>query len=147
MNILELLERDHIKVKQILQQMCETTSRAIKKRQELLQQLITELQMHEKIEESIFYPPLKNNTKTRQLTLEAYEEHHAVDDLIKKLSKLDPSDERWLAVLTVIKENLQHHIQEEEDRLFLKAQEEIDEQELSTMAESAQEMKQQETTA
>lgn len=147
MNIFELLKKDHVKVKQILQQMCETTPRATKKRQELLQQLITELQMHEKIEESIFYPPLKNNNNTKQLTLEAYEEHHAVDDLIEKLFKLEVSDERWLAILTVIKENLYHHIQEEENRLFLKAQEEIGEEELSSMAQTAQAMKQQDTRA
>jgi len=147
MNIFELLKKDHAKVKQILQDMCETTSRAIKKRQHLLQQLIAELQMHEKIEERVFYPPLKNNNNTRQLTLEAYEEHHAVDDLVKKLAKLEPSDERWLAILTVIKENLHHHIEEEENRLFLKAQEEIGEQELSSMVQSAQAMKQQETRA
>jgi iron-sulfur cluster repair protein YtfE (RIC family) len=147
MDIFELLIKDHIKVKKILQEMCETTSRAIKKRQELLEQLVAELKMHEKIEERIFYPPLKDNHNTRQLTLEAYEEHRAVDDLIDKLAKLEPSDERWLAVLTVIKENLHHHIKEEEDRLFLKAREEIDEQELSDMAQTAQAIKQEETRA
>jgi len=67
--------------------------------------------------------------------------------LVKKLAKLEPSDERWLAILTVIKENLHHHIEEEENRLFLKAQEEIGEQELSSMVQSAQAMKQQETRA
>lgn len=144
MNIFELLKRDHQKVKQILEELSETTSRATKKRQQLLEQLIDELKIHEKIEERIFYPPLKENKNTRQLTLEAYEEHYAVNDMLAKLVKLDPSDERWLAKLTVIKENLSHHIDEEENCLFIKAREELDEQELKAMVEPAQEIKRRE---
>ena len=141
LNIFDMLKKDHYKVKQILEQMCKTQPEDAKKRKELLGQLKEELEMHEKIEERFFYPALQNKERTRQLTLEAYEEHHTVDDLLEKLMQLAPNDERWLAKLTVIKENLNHHIQEEEDRLFLKAEEEIDEQQLDAIAHSAQAMK------
>lgn len=141
LNIFDMLKKDHLRLKQIIDHMCKTKQQDIKQRQELLGHLKEELEMHEKIEERFFYPALQTKERTRQLTLEAYEEHHAVDDLIEKLCQLDPSDERWLAKLAVIKENLNHHIQEEESRLFLKAQEEIDEQQLDAIAHLAQEMK------
>ena len=78
--------------------------------------------MHEAIEEEIFYPALKEHPKTKDIALEGYEEHHVVDMVMGELEGVDVSDETWMAKFTVMKENLEHHIEEEEDEMFPKAE-------------------------
>lgn len=118
MNILNLLKKDHVIVKKILSDIFNTTARANKKREKLFNYLKKELQDHEEIEENILYPIFKNNNQTKNLILESYEEHHVVDLILSELSKLAVSDESWLAKIKVLKENLYHHIKEEEKSLF-----------------------------
>jgi len=79
MDALSLLEQDHYKVKKMLSELESTTERGVKTRQELFSKDKQELQVHEAIEEEIFYPALKNHPKTKEIALEAYEEHHVVD--------------------------------------------------------------------
>ena|ERR1700677_3927055 len=117
-----LLKKDHAKVKDILNEILQTTTRATKKRSDLLAELKEELQLHEKIEEKLFYPELKAKPETKELALEAYEEHHLVDDLMAKIESIDVGDESWKAKVTVLLECLEHHIKEEEKEIFPKAQ-------------------------
>ena len=81
------------------------------------------LQVHAGIEEQIFYPAYREASGTKKgedLTLEAYEEHRVADRLISELRALPNTDETWGAKLKVLKENLEHHIKEEETELFPK---------------------------
>jgi hemerythrin superfamily protein len=82
--------------------------------------LKTELDVHAHIEETIFYPALKKAEESRDITLEAYEEHKVVKTLLAELASGKPNDE-WNAKLTVLKENVDHHVDEEEGELFDKA--------------------------
>src|SRR5687767_15605454 len=75
MNAFTLLKTDHEKVAEILASIEETTERAAKGREELFNRLKAELDLHAKIEEEIFYPALEDSEETREVTLEAYEEH------------------------------------------------------------------------
>ena len=77
--------------------------------------------MHAHIEETIFYPALEREKETREITLEAYEEHRVVKDLLSQLDAASSADEEWEARLTVLKENVEHHVEEEEGELFDKA--------------------------
>ena len=79
-----------------------------------------EVDVHAHIEETIFYPVLKKAEESRDITLEAYEEHKVVKDLLAKLAAGKPGDQ-WNAKLTVLKENVDHHVDEEEGELFDKA--------------------------
>jgi hemerythrin superfamily protein len=134
MDAMKLLKEDHRKVKKLLGEGDKTTARAIKRRTELLSEIVTELQIHESIEEEIFYPALKQHAETKEIALEGYEEHHAVDSIAEELVALDPSDETWSAKFTVMKENIEHHIEEEEGEMFKKARQALGENELSEIA-------------
>jgi hemerythrin superfamily protein len=121
MNAFTLLKADHKKVAGILEKIDETTERAVKTREELFTQLKTELDIHTRIEETIFYPALKDADETHDITLEAYEEHKVVKTLLDELESLGKDQEEWTAKFTVLKENIEHHVEEEEGEMFTKA--------------------------
>ena len=132
MDAFELLKKDHEKVAGILDKLEPTTERGVKTRDELFTQLKRELDIHAQIEEEILYPVLKEIKETEDITLEAYEEHNVVKTLLSELEELPKDDETWGAKLTVLKENVEHHVEEEEGEMFKNArkalsQEEIDE--------------------
>jgi iron-sulfur cluster repair protein YtfE (RIC family) len=118
MNAFELLKQDHEKVSGIFEQIEETTERAVKGREELYGRLRMELDIHSEIEEEVFYPSIEELDETRALTLEAYEEHNVVKQLLDELDALPVDDETWTAKLKVLHENVDHHVEEEETELF-----------------------------
>src|SRR5215212_8445466 len=114
MDAFELLKKDHEKVSGIFEKLEPTTERGVKTREELFTQLKQELDVHARIEEEILYPLLKQSSETEEITLEAYEEHHVVKQLLSELEDLSKDDETWGAKLKVLKENVEHHVEEEE---------------------------------
>ena len=141
MDALQLLKDDHDKVKKMLTDGEETTERAEKTRAELFARLRHELEIHERIEEQIFYPALKQHPRAKELVLEGYEEHHVVDTIFAELDATDVTDEQWGAKFKVAKENIEHHIEEEEGEMFAKARQAFDRDELETLGRRMQELK------
>jgi hemerythrin-like domain-containing protein len=138
MDAISLLKEDHDKVKKILEDLDETTERGVKTREELFTKVKGELEVHEAIEEEIFYPALKEHPKAKDLVLEAYEEHNVVDMVMQEIEGVPYDDETWGAKLTVMKENLEHHIEEEEGEMFEKAREIFDRDALESLGERMQ---------
>jgi hemerythrin-like domain-containing protein len=132
---LQLLKEDHEKVKRMLDELDATTERAEKTRTETFERLKRDLTIHETIEEEILYPALEEFAKTKDITLEAFEEHHVVDLIVAELDVTPVSDETWGAKLTVMKENLEHHIEEEEDEMFKTARKLFDAKALEKMGD------------
>jgi hypothetical protein len=133
MDAISLLKADHDKVKRLLNELETTTERGVKTRAELFSTIKGELTIHEIIEEEIFYPELKAHPRAKDIVLEGYEEHHVVDTLMKELEELDVEDERWGAKAVVMKENIEHHIEEEEGEMFRKARQVFDAAELDDL--------------
>jgi hemerythrin-like domain-containing protein len=133
MDALKLLEEDHKKVKKLLSDIESTTERAVKTRTSELARLKQELTIHEAIEEEIFYPVLKEHAKTREIALEAYEEHGVVDMIMSEIEQTPVEDETWMAKFTVMKENLEHHIEEEEGEMFKQARQVFDKETLEDL--------------
>jgi hemerythrin-like domain-containing protein len=130
MDALALLEADHVKVKKLLAELESTTERGIKTRTELFATIKGELMVHETIEEEIFYPALKGHPKAKDIVLEGLEEHHVVDLLMSELEGMDVDDESWGAKATVMRENIEHHIEEEEGEMWKAARRVFDREEL-----------------
>jgi len=135
MDPIKMLKDDHDEVKALLAKLDETTERAEVTRTDGLEELRQKLDVHEAIEEEILYPALKEFAKTKEITLEAYEEHHIVDMVMAELESTPVGDETWAAKLTVAKENLEHHIDEEEDQMFRQARQVMDEGELDALGD------------
>lgn len=136
MDLLKRLSNDHREFKQILNRLDMTTERGAKTREKLFTQLKSLVVAHSRAEEVVLYDRLKEQGQhTRDSALEAYEEHHVADILLKELTSLDKNNERWGAKLTVLKEVLEHHIEEEEDALFSQARKAFSRAELTDFAD------------
>jgi hemerythrin HHE cation binding domain-containing protein len=135
MNALTLLEEDHAKMRRLLDDLESTTERGVKTREELYSTIKGELTIHELIEEEIFYPALKDHPKAKDIVLEGYEEHHVVDLVMAELEGLDVDDESWGAKAKVMKENVEHHMEEEEGEMFKQARSAFDGHELEELGE------------
>jgi hemerythrin-like domain-containing protein len=133
MNAFTLLKTDHKKVAGILEKLDSTTERGIKTREELFTQLKTELDVHARIEETIFYPALEKADETRDITLEAFEEHRLVKQLLNELQSLAKDEEQWTAKFTVLKEQIEHHVEEEEGEMFKDARKVLSEKDIETL--------------
>jgi hypothetical protein len=136
MDAMSLLKEDHRKVKKMLAELESTTERGVKTREELFRRVKRELVVHEAIEEEIFYPALKEHPKTKDIALEGYEEHHVVDTVMAEIEGVAYDDETWGAKFTVMKENLEHHIEEEEGEMFKQARQVFDQDEIAQLGES-----------
>ena len=142
MNAFTLLKQDHEKVAGIMEKIDGTTERATKGREELFTQLKNELDIHARIEEEILYPTLEEYEETRDISLEAYEEHALVKQLLEELAAAPKDDERWTAKFTVLNENVEHHVEEEEGEMFKKARKVLSEDEIENLGDRLQEAKQ-----
>ena len=139
MNALELLKDDHDLMKKLLER-AEAVDDSASRRQ-ALQYLRNDFTAHEQIEERIFYPALKEHPKAKDIVLEGYQEHHVADVLLEELEAMPPEDERWAAKLTVLRENVEHHIEEEEGEMFRTARRVFDKHELETLGARMEDMK------
>jgi hemerythrin superfamily protein len=133
MNALTLLQEDHVRIKKLLAEGESTTERGEKTRTELFGRLKATMVAHESMEEQVLYPALKAHPKAKELTLEAYQEHHVVDLVFEELERTPVTDERWGAKFTVAKENIEHHIEEEETDMFKKCRQIFSSDELEQM--------------
>ena len=133
MDALELLKQDHDKVKQMMSELEHTGDEQREKREEIFAQLKRELTIHEILEEEIVYPTFEKQTKLKEVVLEGYQEHHVVDLVLGEMMEIDADDENWSAKLSVAKENVEHHIEEEEGQMFKIARGIFDEQQLAKM--------------
>ncbi|TAK00674.1 MAG: hemerythrin domain-containing protein [Chloroflexota bacterium] len=133
MDAISLLKSDHDKVKKLLAELERTTDRGVKTRSELFATIKGEMIVHETIEEEIFYPELKSHPRAKDIVLEGFEEHHVVDLLMGELESMDVDDESWGAKAIVMKENIEHHIEEEEGEMFRTARNVFDRDELEDL--------------
>jgi iron-sulfur cluster repair protein YtfE (RIC family) len=118
MDPFELLKKDHKTVSKLFERIEAVSGKA---KLPVFKQIKSELDLHMHIEESIFYPAIEKAKETRDLTLEAYEEHKVVKELLSELATAKAVSDEWEAKLTVLKENVEHHVDEEEHELFDKA--------------------------
>jgi len=144
MNAIDLLKADHEKVKAILSQLSESTERALKKRSELLSKLEMEITIHTRLEEEILYPAFKEAGGKEQdvMYYEAKEEHRTVDSLVLPDLKLtDPGTPEFAGRVKVVKELLEHHIEEEETEMFPQAKKLLRKARLDELGEQMEALK------
>jgi hemerythrin-like domain-containing protein len=140
----KLLKQDHIEVKDILEQLDETSENGAttKKREQLFQQLKEELVPHMKAEEGVFYTPLMEKKEAREDALEGMEEHHVSELVLKELDKMPKGDDKWAAKMRVFKELVDHHIKDEESNIFKSAKKAFDRDERHTIMTKFEQEKQ-----
>jgi hemerythrin superfamily protein len=124
-NAIDLLIADHKKVQKLFREFekLKEADEAVgtKAKAMIVQQVCMELQIHAQIEEEIFYPRVRKAIDDDDLMDEAEVEHTGAKELIAQLESMEPSDDLYDAKFTVLGENVNHHIKEEQDEMFTKA--------------------------
>ncbi|WP_395683925.1 hemerythrin domain-containing protein [Dokdonella sp.] len=145
MDAITLLKNDHKEMRALLGALEATTSRAVKKRQSLLNKIETNLKAHTSIEEEIFYPAFKEagqKSDDDKMYFEALEEHRAAGDLVlPDLLGTDPSTDNFSGRAKVLKELVEHHADEEEKEMFPRARKLLDKAELTALGEQMEQRK------
>jgi hemerythrin-like domain-containing protein len=114
-----LLKADHREVEDLFKRFERAGDGAHRQKRKLVDQMIEALSRHASIEERVLYPWAREYIEDEDDTvLESLEEHHVVKWLLWELEDLDPKDERFDAKVTVMAENVRHHVKEEEEELF-----------------------------
>ena len=140
-NAITMLKSDHALVKRLLRELAETTERATKGREALVERLEREIKMHAQVEEEVFYPAFKavtRNSDAEDLFYEAAEEHHIVDMVLPALKAANPKSKEFTAKAKVLKDLIEHHIKEEEGQMFQEARSRFSEDQLRELGDLMQ---------
>lgn len=138
MNAVELLKADHKKVNELFGKVKATEAGEHK---ELFEQIKNELDIHTHIEETIFYPKLKEEEELEDIVLEGIEEHHQAKMFLRELAGLPEDSEKFEPKLKALMEDITHHVQEEEGEMFPKVEELFDEETLMELGAEMEEEK------
>jgi hemerythrin superfamily protein len=113
------LKADHRAVERLFRAYEKAGDSAFRTKRKLVDDMVRELVQHSAIEEQVFYPAVRRKVpSSTDDVLESLEEHHIVKWLLSELVGMDPKDERFNAKVTVLVENVRHHIRYEEHDLF-----------------------------
>ena len=136
MDAITLLKDDHKTVEKLFKELEKAGGRAFKTKRKLADQVIEELTTHAYIEETVFYPAARKAVPdTVGHVLESIEEHHVVVWMLSELAGMDPADERFTAKVTVLIENVRHHVKEEEQDFFPEVRKAMDRKALQQLGE------------
>lgn len=126
MDAITLLKDDHKDLERLFKRFERAGDRAFVEKREIVDRIIEGLSLHAAIEEQLFYPVARATVpETDDIALESLEEHHIVKWVLSELADLDPHDERFDAKVTVLIENVRHHVKEEETDFFPKVRGEL----------------------
>jgi iron-sulfur cluster repair protein YtfE (RIC family) len=115
-----LLKTDHATVKKMFEKEGKLTKKDSEKKASLFNQIKAALEVHAAIEEEIFYPAVKKarSEHVKDEVREAYEEHKQIKSLLAQVSSITPADETYDMKIKVLKEDVEHHVREEEREMF-----------------------------
>ena len=140
MDAIELLKNDHRQVEKLFDGLMKSKGDV-----SLFKELDQALTVHAEIEEKIFYPAAKNVEPTRDLVLESIEEHKQIKMVLGDLEQTDKSTDEWRAGLKVLKEDVMHHVEEEENELFPKIKSKVlSKEQLEELGSQMEQLKMQE---
>jgi hemerythrin superfamily protein len=142
MDAITLLRADHKTVEQLFKRFEKAGDRAYVEKRQIVDRIIEELSIHAAIEEQVFYPVARATVAgTEDITLESLEEHHIVKWLLSELVDLEPTAERFDAKVTVLMENVRHHVEEEQTDFFPKVRDGLSRSALADLGEALAEAK------
>ena len=121
-NAIFLLVSDHLKVKQLFQQFedIKDDQNQAERKADLVGQICMELSVHAFVEEEIFYPAVRAAIDDDDLMDEAEAEHASVKDLVSQIETMHADEQKLNTMMTVLAEQVEHHVREEEDEMFVK---------------------------
>ena len=143
-----LLKEDHKEMRRLFKEFQKAEDGPAEKRQQLVTQILEALTVHTYLENEVMYPEVRKLLPDLEDDiLESYEEHHVADVLVAELATMSPGDERFDAKTTVLIENVEHHIQEEEGEWFPQVREHLGRKKLQEIGAGLLELKEKAPTS
>lgn len=122
MNAIDLIKRDHDKIRRLFREWGEAGDRGAEKR-DVVEQALMELEIHSKLEEEIFYPAVRGaGGELHESVEEGVTEHEQMDQIINELKAMDPSSDVFVDRFQALVGMVQYHVAEEEGDLLPKAE-------------------------
>lgn len=141
MDAITLLKADHREVEKLFKAYEKAGDNAKTTKRRTVKKIIAALSVHAAIEEQVFYPAVRAAVEdVEDDVLESMEEHHVVKWLLSEIDKLDVDDERYNAKVTVLIENVRHHVEEEEQDLFPEVRAALGRKRLAEIGETMQKL-------
>ena len=130
-----MLKEDHKRVKKLFRDFRSAAESGDRQAQgRLATTILEELTVHTYLENEVMYPEVRKLLPDLENdVLESYEEHHVADVLCMELASMTPQDDHFVAKVTVLAENVTHHIDEEEGEWFPKVREGLGRKRLQEM--------------
>ncbi|HEX6425436.1 MAG TPA: hemerythrin domain-containing protein [Acidimicrobiales bacterium] len=126
MDAITMLKDDHRNIEKLFKRFEQAGDRAFVEKRKIVDRIIEELSVHAAIEEQLFYPVTRATVPAvEDDALESLEEHHIVKWVLSELEDMDPEDERFDAKVTVLIENVRHHVEDEESEYFREVRDEL----------------------
>jgi hemerythrin superfamily protein len=143
-NAIALLKAEHAAVKKLFAQEQRATKQDDEKKQSIFDQIKDALTVHATTEEEIFYPAVKKAREehVKDEVREGYEEHQQIKNLLAQIASITPDDETWDMKIKVLKEDVEHHVKEEEGEMFPDARKFLGEKRLIELGAELQARKQ-----
>jgi iron-sulfur cluster repair protein YtfE (RIC family) len=146
MDAFTLLKNDHAEVSAKFKQLEATSEEDADARQQLFNEIKQALEVHAHIEETIFYPALKQEAETREIIFEALDEHQEIKDLLQQLAGTPPQGNAFDNLCGDLKRAVEHHVKEEEGEMFPKAKDVLSPQQLDELGTRMEQEKQSQQT-
>jgi len=139
MDAVQMLLDDHKAVKQWFREYSDAGTR-IETKRDLANRILTSLEIHSKLEEEIFYPAVR---ELGSIVEHSYEEHRTVDQMIEQLKGMKVDEPRYDQLMREMRENVEHHMEEEESEMLPQAQQDLGSEEMDRLGQQMQQRRQQ----
>lgn len=141
MQIYEILKKDHRRLQKLLNELVLLSDKDNDKRHSLIKEIRDEFVPHTHAEESVFYNSLRSLDPAKDIVMNGYNEHMEAENLLRTLQVRDKIDLKWRETAEKFKKSVDHHIQEEETKIFNVAEQLFSSEEATMMGEAFEKLK------
>ncbi|ETX29735.1 hemerythrin domain-containing protein [Roseivivax isoporae] len=134
MSIYDAIRADHARHRELLATIADTEG-ASEARKDAWSEFFRDVKSHAAAEEETFYSKLMSKTWGQDAARHSVEEHAQMDDMMEELHGMDMSSPEWLKTFNKLRDEYEHHMEEEEDEVFGRAREVIPEEEIEGYGE------------
>ena len=135
-HVLDRLHEDHEKVSGLIAKLKSSGDSAEKTRKDLCEKIKDELQAHTEFEEEVFYPAVREQSKSaEQQVTQAIEEHDEVERILLQIEELEPTSAEFIGLVEELEESIEAHVRREEDEIFPMAKKALNDEESERMGQ------------
>ena len=139
MNIFTYLKKDHTKVSNLFEKIMSSPEST--ENIHILEDIINELTLHAETEQATFYKAINKLAKGKDVIIEAKNKHKEIKEVIAIISDLTANTPNWYITLGELKTIVDHHVREEETKIFKIAKKILPKKKIDNLTEEMEQLK------